>query len=86
MLWLTVCDDRYGLVTEQRKGAYRYFIDEEDGMKVVNVKTDWIDNVRSTQPCFHTFFRTADRLAGHWKFSQEGENGVRNESWRNRCA
>ncbi|KAI0346241.1 Ku DNA-binding complex, Ku70 subunit [Trametopsis cervina] len=33
----------YGLVTEQRKGPYKYFVDRGDGMRVVNTRSDWID-------------------------------------------
>lgn len=35
----------YGLVTEQRKGAYRYFADLGDRMEVVEPKTLYVDNV-----------------------------------------
>ncbi|KAI0090224.1 SPOC like C-terminal domain-containing protein [Irpex rosettiformis] len=33
----------YGLVTEQRKGTYKYFIDRGDGMEAINTRTDWVD-------------------------------------------
>lgn len=36
---------RYGLVTEQRKGTYKYFVDRGDGMEVVNTRTDYVDKV-----------------------------------------
>ncbi|TCD61340.1 ATP-dependent DNA helicase II subunit 1, partial [Steccherinum ochraceum] len=35
----------YGLVTEQKKGSYRYFIDLGDRMEVVESKTTYLDNV-----------------------------------------
>ncbi|KAI0703839.1 ku70-like protein [Cytidiella melzeri] len=33
----------YGLVTEQRRGSYRYFVDRGEGMEVVNNRTEWVD-------------------------------------------
>lgn len=38
-------DDRYGLVTEQKKGAYKYFVDLGDRMEVATVRTTYIDEV-----------------------------------------
>lgn len=40
----------YGLVTEQRKGAYRYFVDLGDRMEVVEPKTLYVDNVSFAPP------------------------------------
>jgi hypothetical protein len=37
--------DRYGLVTEQKKGAYKYFVDLGDRMEVAGVKTVYLDEV-----------------------------------------
>ena len=37
---------RYGLVTEQKKGSYKYFIDLGDRMEVATVKTSYVDEVR----------------------------------------
>ena len=41
---------RYGLVTEQKKGTYKYFIDLGDRMEVAIVKTSYVDEVRSKLP------------------------------------
>ena len=38
---------RYGLVTEQKKGMYKYFVDLGDHMEVATVRTVYIDEVRS---------------------------------------
>jgi hypothetical protein len=35
----------YGLVTEQKKGSYKYFVDLGDRMEVANVKTVYVDEV-----------------------------------------
>jgi ATP-dependent DNA helicase 2 subunit 1 len=32
-------------VTEQKKGAYKYFVDLGDGMEVAGVKTVYLDEV-----------------------------------------
>ncbi len=37
---------RYGLVTEQRKGAYKYFVDLGDRMEVAGSRTIYVDEVR----------------------------------------
>ena len=39
-------NNRYGLVTEQKKGAYKYFVDLGDRMEVAEVRTTYIDEVR----------------------------------------
>ena len=39
----------YGLVTEQKKGMYKYFVDLGEGMEAVNVRTTYIDEV--PRPC-----------------------------------
>ena len=36
----------YGLVTEQKKGLYRYFADLGDMMEVVDTRTAFMDEVR----------------------------------------
>jgi ATP-dependent DNA helicase 2 subunit 1 len=36
---------RYGLVTEQKRGAYRYFVDLGEGMEVVGLRTAYMDEV-----------------------------------------
>ena len=36
---------RYGLVTEQKKGEYKYFTDVGDRLEVVESKTAYIDKV-----------------------------------------
>jgi len=36
---------RYGLVTEQKKGAYKYFVDLGDRMEVATVRTVYVDEV-----------------------------------------
>ena len=38
--------NRYGLITEQRKGSYKYFIDLGDRMEVVEPRTAYVDEVR----------------------------------------
>lgn len=35
----------YGLVTEQKKGAYKYFVDLGDRMEVAGVRTVYLDEV-----------------------------------------
>lgn len=39
----------YGLVTAQKRGAYRYFVDLGDRMDVVEPKTVYVDDVRVFQ-------------------------------------
>ncbi len=39
---------RYGLVTEQRKGSYLYFMDLGDRMEVANSRTAYVDEVSFT--------------------------------------
>lgn len=41
-LWLGFS---YGLVTEQKKGVYKYFIDLGDRMEVVTARTVYVDQV-----------------------------------------
>lgn len=38
---------RYGLVTEQKKGSYKYFMDMGDRLEAVEPKTVYIDEVGS---------------------------------------
>lgn len=38
---------RYGLITEQKKGAYRYFADVDGKIEVVTSRTSYVDEVRS---------------------------------------
>lgn len=38
---------RYNLVSEQRKGAYKYFADLGDRMELANSRTVYVDEVRS---------------------------------------
>lgn len=40
-----MCNDRFGLVTEQKKGVYKYFVDLGDRMEVATVRTTYIDEV-----------------------------------------
>lgn len=37
---------RYGLITEQKKGTYKYFIDLGDRMEVATSRTVYVDEVR----------------------------------------
>ena len=37
---------RYGLMTEQKKGSYKYFMDVGDRLEVVEPKTLYVDEVR----------------------------------------
>ncbi|KII89726.1 hypothetical protein PLICRDRAFT_562396 [Plicaturopsis crispa FD-325 SS-3] len=39
----------YGLVTEQKKGAYKYFVDLGDRMEVVEAKTVYIDEAQESE-------------------------------------
>jgi ATP-dependent DNA helicase 2 subunit 1 len=41
---------RYGLVTEQKKGAYKYFVDLGDRMEMAQSKTSYIDQVCAYTP------------------------------------
>lgn len=42
---------RYGLVTEQKKGAYRLFYDAGDQLEPVSVKAMYVDEVGHTDRC-----------------------------------
>ena len=42
---------RYGLITEQKKGAYRYFAETDAGMEVVESRTSYVDEVRVRTRC-----------------------------------
>lgn len=44
--WLNAIHS-YGLVTEQKRGAYKYFVDLADRMEVANVRTVYVDEVCS---------------------------------------
>lgn len=37
-------------MTEQKKGAYKYFRDEGDHMEIANSRTSYIDEVRASAP------------------------------------
>lgn len=37
----------YGLVTEQKRGAYKYFVDLGDRMEVIESRTSYVDEVRA---------------------------------------
>lgn len=37
---------RYGLITEQKKGSYKYFFDVGDSMVVSTMRTSYVDEVR----------------------------------------
>ncbi|KAG5652752.1 hypothetical protein H0H81_003839 [Sphagnurus paluster] len=39
----------YGLVTEQKKGVYKYFVDLGDRMEVATVRTVYVDEARETE-------------------------------------
>ncbi|KAJ7637214.1 SPOC like C-terminal domain-containing protein [Mycena rosella] len=39
----------YGLVTEQKKGAYKYFVDLGERMEVATVRTTYVDEVRQAE-------------------------------------
>lgn len=46
-MWLIfIIFARYGLVTEQKKGDYKYFIDSGDHLEAVEPKTLYVDKVR----------------------------------------
>ena len=47
MVFVHYC--RYGLVTEQKKGSYKYFMDTGDSLEVVEPKTLYVDEV--SLPC-----------------------------------
>ncbi|KAI0050512.1 Ku DNA-binding complex, Ku70 subunit [Auriscalpium vulgare] len=38
----------YGLVTEQKKGSYRYFVDYGESMEVAESKTEYVDETRES--------------------------------------
>jgi ATP-dependent DNA helicase 2 subunit 1 len=38
---------RYGLIAEQKKGVYKYFVDLGDRMELAQSKTAYVDDVRS---------------------------------------
>ncbi|KAF9456442.1 SPOC like C-terminal domain-containing protein [Collybia nuda] len=46
---LTIGVKGYGLVTEQKKGAYRYFVDLGDRMEVATARTVYIDEDRQVE-------------------------------------
>jgi ATP-dependent DNA helicase 2 subunit 1 len=59
----------YGLVTEQKKGAYKYFVDLGDKMEVVESRTTRVDEVcgHLYSACSHPYFdyrRTGTRGRG----------------------
>ena len=43
---------RYGLVTEQKKGSYKYFMDTGDRLNVVEPKTLYVDEVSFLDPVY----------------------------------
>lgn len=40
-----MCSPSYGLITEQRKGSYKYFVDLGDRMEVATARTVYVDEV-----------------------------------------
>lgn len=46
MRFISINLARYGLVTEQKKGNYKYFIDTGDHLEAVEPKTLYVDKVR----------------------------------------
>lgn len=45
----------YGQVTEQKKGAYKYFVDLGDRMEVVESRTTYVDEVCTHSSHRHVF-------------------------------
>ncbi|KAK0470359.1 SPOC like C-terminal domain-containing protein [Desarmillaria tabescens] len=67
----------YGLVTEQRKGAYKYFADLGDRMEVANVRTSYIDEERQVEvDKTNILYGTSGGTAGD-DDDNEGDPGVR---------
>ncbi|KAK0199409.1 SPOC like C-terminal domain-containing protein [Desarmillaria ectypa] len=67
----------YGLVTEQKKGAYRYFADLGDRMEVANVRTSYIDEERQAEvDKTNILYGTSGGTAGDDN-DNEGDPGVR---------
>src|SRR6187551_2205639 len=73
VLNLTVLPElRYGLVTQQTKGTYKYFADLGDRMEVAVVNTKHVDEVylKFLVPGHHLlYFRTGKRKWGKQKWS-----------------
>lgn len=46
----------YGLVTEQKKGAYKYFVDLGDRMEVAGVRTVYLDEVRFSSSLYPVLY------------------------------
>ncbi|KAG7444641.1 Ku DNA-binding complex, Ku70 subunit [Guyanagaster necrorhizus] len=67
----------YGLVTEQKKGAYKYFADLGDRMEVANVRTSYIDEDRQAEvDKTNVLYGTSGGTAGD-DDDNEGDPGVR---------
>ncbi|KAK0472013.1 SPOC like C-terminal domain-containing protein [Armillaria novae-zelandiae] len=67
----------YGLVTEQKKGAYKYFVDLGDRMEVADVRTSYIDEDRQAEVDKNNIlYGTSGGIAGD-DDDNEGDPGVR---------
>lgn len=56
--------DSYGLVTEQKKGSYQYFVDLGDRMEVAKSKTVYVDQVGQ----FYVTLDTREHQRGNLMF------------------
>ena len=75
---------RYGLVTEQKKGAYKYFVDLGDRMEVAGVRTVYLDEVRLTFPPQHSS-RPLRILRSHILKHRTNKPRSRNRKWCTGC-
>ena len=53
---------RYGLIIEQKKGAYRYFADVDGKMDAVASRTSYVDEVRRPSPPLRTALSLTRRI------------------------
>jgi ATP-dependent DNA helicase 2 subunit 1 len=61
----------YGLITEQKKGAYKYFVDLGDRMEVVESRTTYVDEVRGH------FYATLPLFSRPWPCRSERRRSTR---------
>ena len=75
--WLTL-RFRYGLVTEQKKGSYRYFVDLGDRMAPVVSRTTWQDPVSALPIEVSCIFMIS---CSGWRRDRKKRDPLRHGSW-----
>ncbi|CAA7265755.1 unnamed protein product [Cyclocybe aegerita] len=66
----------YGLVTEQKKGSYKYFVDLGDRMEVATVKTTYVDEDRQAEVDKTKIVYGCDQGAGGTEEDEDGEEAA----------